>query len=114
MLVGDAPGPISGEVVLERLRLPDAFVAVALDLDQQGVDAFRDLAVLCSPPKVVLQAFSSRRAARQSVSTGSWAPPPPASRRSIASSRRRALAGERIRYAVSRRDSSSSSVVTAA
>ena len=31
VLVGDASGPVAGEVVLERLRLADALVAVSLD-----------------------------------------------------------------------------------
>ena len=39
VLVGDSSGPVAGEVVLERLRFTDAFVAVALDVSKERIDA---------------------------------------------------------------------------
>ena len=53
VLVGDPSGPVAGEVVLERLGLADAFVAGALDVDQQGVDSLEDFAILGLRPEVV-------------------------------------------------------------
>jgi hypothetical protein len=38
VLVGDPAGPISLETVLERLRLADPLITVALDIGDQGVD----------------------------------------------------------------------------
>src|SRR5215208_5837092 len=54
VLISDAPGPVAGEVVLQRLRLTDALIAVALDVRQQQVDPLEDSAVLGLPPQVVL------------------------------------------------------------
>ena len=54
VLVGDASGPISGEVVFEGFGFADPFVAVAGDVLQEQVDAFEDLAALLLPSGVVL------------------------------------------------------------
>ena len=42
VLVGDASGPVAGEVVLERLRFTDALVAVALDVSKERIDPLED------------------------------------------------------------------------
>jgi hypothetical protein len=52
VLVGDPARPVALEPVLERFRLADALVAVALDVFDQFVDPAEDLAVLRSPPEV--------------------------------------------------------------
>src|SRR5271170_2159075 len=53
VLVGDAPGPVALEAVLERLGLADPFIPVAPDVLDQLVDPLEDLAVLGLPPDVV-------------------------------------------------------------
>lgn len=50
VLVGDAARPVALEAVFERLGLADPFIAVALDIRDQRVDALEDLAVLGLPP----------------------------------------------------------------
>lgn len=50
VLIGDPSGPVTGDVVLQRSRFPQALVAVASDVDKQRVDALEDLAVLCLDP----------------------------------------------------------------
>src|SRR5947209_6138863 len=95
--------------MLQRLRLADALVAVAHDVVDEQVDALEHLAVLGLPPEVVLPGVEiPDEQHAQSSPRRSCASPPPPSNRSIASSKRRALAGERIRYAVSLSDSKSS------
>ena len=54
VLVGDASGPVSGEVVFEGFGFADSFIAVAGDVLQEQVDAFEDLAALLLPSEVVL------------------------------------------------------------
>ena len=94
MFVGDATRPVSLEAVLERLRLADAFVAVALDVGDQGIDPLQDLTVLLLPPDVVLPGglVPYQLHSRMSRST-----PPPCSSRSIEASSRRAFSGLRSR-----------------
>src|SRR5690554_1371515 len=54
VFIGDAARPIALEAVAQRLRLPQALVAVAGYVLDQGVDAFEDLPVLVLPPDIVL------------------------------------------------------------
>jgi hypothetical protein len=87
MLVGVSARPVSLEAVLERLWLADAFIAVALNVGDQGVDPLQDLPVLLLLPDVVIPGglIPGELHCRRSRSM-----PPPCSSRSIeASSRRR-------------------------
>ena len=60
MLVGDAPRPVAGEVMLQCLGLPRPWSAMARDVPDEGIDAFQDPPVLRLPPQVVLHACSSQ------------------------------------------------------
>src|SRR5216683_4410270 len=94
VLVGDAAGPVPLEAVLERLRLADSLVAVALDVCDQGVDAFQDLTVLDLPPKAVIPGGLVPDELHSARSR--WMPPP-CSSRSMEDSSRRAFSGLRSR-----------------
>ena len=59
MLLGDAAGPVSSEVVAQGFRFADAGVAVALDIAEESVDALEDPAVLGLPSQALPQAPSS-------------------------------------------------------
>lgn len=67
MLIGDATRPVALEAMLERLGLADALVAVPLDVLEQIVDPFEDLAVLGLPPEVVARAGSAQISRRTPV-----------------------------------------------
>jgi hypothetical protein len=54
MFLGDPSRPVTREVVLERLRLADAFIAVADHVLDQLVDPSENPPVLGLPPQVVL------------------------------------------------------------
>src|SRR5215510_10799790 len=54
VLVCDAPGPVTGKIMFQRLRLADAFIPVADDVAEEQVDPLDYLAVLRLPPEVVL------------------------------------------------------------
>src|SRR5512145_32295 len=94
VLVGNPPGPIPLEPMLERLRLADSLVTVAVDVLDQGIDPLEDLAVLDLPPEVVVPCALIPD---ELHSTRSWTSPRPASSRSIDASSRRAFSGLRRR-----------------
>lgn len=98
-LICDVTRPIAREVVLERLRLADALIAVADGVLEEHVDALVNLPVVCLPPQVALPGVSVPDQAHQSSTTSitSWTSPSADSIFSIASSRRRAFVGDRIR-----------------
>ena len=54
MFDGDPSRPVTREVMLERLRLANAFIAVAEYVLDQLVDAFENPPVLGLPPQVVI------------------------------------------------------------
>lgn len=54
MFLGNPSKPVTREVVLQRLRLANAFIAVANHVLDQLVDPFENPAVLSLPPQVVL------------------------------------------------------------
>jgi len=54
MFLGGPSRPVTREVVFERLRLANAFIAVADHVLDQLVDPFENSAVLGLPPQVVL------------------------------------------------------------
>lgn len=54
VLLGDAAGPVSGEVVAQRFRPADAGVPIALDIAEEPVDALENPAILGLPPQVFL------------------------------------------------------------
>jgi hypothetical protein len=106
MLIGDPARPVAREVMFEGFRPADTFVSVSRDVGKQGVDALENLPVLHLPPLIVLpRVLVPDEQHPQSMSMSSWVSPRPASKRSMASRRRRALEGDRIKYAVSRKDS---------
>ncbi len=98
VLVGDAPGPVASEVILQWLWFADAFIAVPNDVVNEGVNSFEDLPVLRLPPQIVIPRIAvPAQFHGYSVSMSACSTPPPASSRSIASKRRRAFVGERMR-----------------
>jgi hypothetical protein len=54
MLVRDASRPVSSKVILQWFGLSDAFVSIAHDVLDQGIDSLEHLTVLPLPPQVVL------------------------------------------------------------
>ena len=54
VLLGDAAGPVSGEVVAQRFRPADAGVPIALDIAEEPVDALENPAIPGLPPQVFL------------------------------------------------------------
>ena len=64
VLLGDAAGSVSGEVVAQGLRLADAGVPIALDIAEDPVDALEDPAV---PSRVCHRRYSSQASSSQAI-----------------------------------------------
>ena len=114
MLLGDTPGPVAGELVSQRLRFAQSLVSVASDVPDQGVDPLQGPTAPGLPPEVVLPRLVGPADPHLSGRRGGRA----GCRRSCRAAPWRwsawALAGERSRQAVSRRDwySSSETITT--
>lgn len=94
MLVGDPPGPISAQDMLQGFGFADPGERVAPDLVDQVIDAGQGLVVLALPVQVVL---SGPLGEDDFHSVSSRAVPPPCSSSATDSSKHRTLAGLRRR-----------------
>ncbi len=54
VLLVDSTRPITAPFVLERFRLTYATKRIFVDVCNKAIDAFKELLILASPPKVVL------------------------------------------------------------
>jgi len=98
MFVVDAPRPVAGQAMLQRLRLSDALERRADDVSDQEIHSLEKLSVGFLPVEIILPGMLRED---EIHSTSSRFSPPPDSSSATDSRRRLAFLGLRRRYAVS-------------